>query len=390
MHGSARQKADIDSKPEIIGALPGAERVTRKSPESPPFWKLPWSVAAICDLSSGPKILFAKMWHDAFDSTCCWVGIRLHADSLGVDRGTIRRWVRELERWGLIWVEREWGCCAYHLNTDFMVGKTIPLLVETMKRRDIGWGYKLLLCCLSYRQGENDFCWPKQKVLAEELGLSMRTIQRLLAGIKAKGEVQIRPRRYNRRGGNKYALTCGAVLGGRVFGRNSHTTKSPPLYKKRIAKSYFKALRAKFPPGDLSASSSKDWFGPEAVYIRLVNIGVHEKVARPLAFDQKHPFGSVVQAIHNALILRAVVWKRFEDAGLPRPKFNVAGYVVNALNGARREGKTIGTTKIFRQAAAMSRVIKMAKARRRRDGPPSKAEIADRVHRQKRALGVTA
>jgi len=390
MPTAARQKADIDSQTEIIGDLPGAGKVTEKSIPTVPFWQLPWVVAAICDLSSGAKVLFAKLIFDAWGSSCCRVGVQLQADSLGVDRGTIRRWLRELQCRGLIKIQYEAACCCYHLNPKCRVGGFIPLLAETMKRRDIGWSYKLALCSMSYRQGENDYCWAKQKDLAGDLGLSVRTIQRILAGMKARCEVQIRLRRRNRKSGNKYALTCGAVLGGRVFGANSHTTKSPPLNKTWKAKSYLNALRAKMLPGDLSSSGLRDGFGPEAGYLELVNIGIHEKVARPLAFEDKHPFESIVNAINNAQILRAQFWKRSIDAGFPREKFSVPGYVVNALNGARREGKIVGTTKLFRTAAAMSRAIKIAKARRGRRPLLSDAEIANRVRKWKRALGLPA
>ena len=388
MHNAARKKADTGSQTEIFGALPGAERVAKKSIPTVKFWPLPWVVAAICDLRSGPKALFAKLCFDAWGSNCCRVGVRCQAKSLGVDRVTIRRWLKELKCRGLIKIEYEWACCGYYLNPKYRAGGFIPLLTETMKRRDVGWAYKLVLCSLSYRKANNDYCWAKQKALAEDLGLSVRTIQRVLAVMKAKGEVQIGLRRRNRKYGNKYALTCGAVLGGRIFGASSHTTKSPPLYKKWKAKSYFKAIRAGFLPGDLSASSSEDGFGPEAVYLELVNVGIHEKVARKMALEQLHPFESVVQAKNNAQILRAAVWKRSLDAGLPQPKFNVAGYVVAALNGARREGKIVGTTKLFREAGAMSRALKIAKASRGRWRPPSEAVFAARVRKAKRALGV--
>ncbi|MBA7574852.1 hypothetical protein ES708_16667 [subsurface metagenome] len=126
------------------------------------------------------------------------------------------------------------------------------------------------------------------------------------------------------------------------------------------------------------------------MFERLAGCGVHEKVARPLAFDDKHPFESVVQAINNARLRREVVWKRSLDAGLPRPKFNVAGYVVAALNGARREGKVVGTTRLFREAGAMYRALKIAKARRGRWRPPSEAEFAARRRAAKRALGLPA
>ncbi|MBA7634864.1 hypothetical protein ES703_42462 [subsurface metagenome] len=203
-----------------------------------------------------------------------------------------------------------------------------------------------------------------------------------------RGEVQIRLRKRNRKQGNKYALTCGAVLGGRVFGLNPHTTECTYLYKKRRAKSYFKALRPDFGLRDLSASGSNDGFGPAAVFSRLVSVGVHEKVARPMAFEQLHPFESVVQVINNAQILRATVWQRSLDAGFERPKFSVPGYVVRALNGARSEGKVVGTTRLFREAGAMSRALKVAKARRGKHKPLSEAEFEARRRKAIRALGV--
>jgi len=378
MPSSARQKADTAGKTDISRSLTTGHSGENKSSKKATFWQLPWLVAAICDLSSGAKCLFAKMIFDARGSNCCRVGVRPQAKSLGVDRGTIRRWLRELECRGLTKIEREWACCCYHLDPKCRRGGFVPLLAETMKRRDVGWTYKLVMCSLSYMKADNDFCWPKQKDLAEVLGLSVRTTRRELARAKAKGEVQIGLRRMNRKGGNKYALTCGAVLGRRIFGVNPHRTESPPLYKKRIAKSYFKALRAKFPPGDLSASSSRDWFGPEAVYLLLANVPVAEKVARSLAFIDKHPFESADQAINNMRVNRAAVFERFEDAGLPQPEYNMAGYVINALNGARREGKKVGTTKLFRQTAAKHRAIKIAKARRGRYKQPSVAAFERR------------
>ena len=382
--------ADVGGKSDINRVLPGGGTVAKKSLETVIYWPLFWTVAAICDLSSGAKILFAKLVFDAWGSSCCRVGVRLQAKSLGVDRGTIRRWLRELQCRGLIKIQYEEACCCYHLNPKCRVGAFIPLLAETMKRRDIGWSDKLVLCSLSYMQADNDCCWPKQKAIAGNLGLSVRTIQRALAAMKARGEVQIRLRGRNRKRGNKYALTCGAVLGGRIFGAISHTTKSPPLNKTWKAKSYLNALRAKLLPGDLSSSGLRDGFGPEAGYLELVNVGIHEKVARPLAFDDKHPFESIINAINNAQILRAQFWKRSIDAGFPREKFSVPGYVVNALNGARREGKIVGTTKLFRTAAAMSRAIKIAKARQGSWKPPSEAEFDRRRRAAKRALGLPA
>ena len=390
MSGLARKIADVGGKSKVSRGSVSAEQGAKKSSDTVRFYALPLVVPVICKVSSGAKGLYAKLNSDACGRSWCRVGVGSLANCLGTDNRSIRRWIRELVRCGLIRVGQERACCCYYLNPKYRVGVFIPLLAETMKRKDVGWADKLVMCWMSYRLAGNDYCWAKQKVPAEELGLSVRTIQRVLAGMKERGEVQIRLRRRNRKQGNKYALTCGAVLGGRVFGAISHTTKCTYLYKKWKAKSYFKALRAKFLPGDLSSRGSNGGFGPEAVFFELVNVGIHEKVARPLAFDDKHPFESVVQAINNAQILRAQFWKRSLDAGLPQPKFNLPGYVVRALNGACREGKVVGTTKLFRSAAAMSRALKIAKARRGRRKPLSEAEFDRRRRAAKRALGLPA
>ncbi|MBA7526315.1 hypothetical protein ES705_18476 [subsurface metagenome] len=385
-----RKKLDRKVKTYIQRRVLTEKQGAKKSIPTVKFYPLPWSVAVICDLSSGAKWLYAKLNSDAWGRSWCRVGVGSLAKTLGVDIKTIRQWLMELERFGLIRVGHERACCCYYLIPKYRVGGFVPLLGTVMKRKGVGWAYKLLMCSLSYRQRNNDYCWPKQEVLAEDLGLSVRTIQRESARMKARGEVQIRIRRRNRKYGNKYALTCGALLGGRIFGAISHTTEYPYLYKKWKAKTSFKALRPGFLSGGLSASHSEPLSQAQLVFSELAGCGVHEKVARPLAFDDKHPFESVVQAINNARIKRAAVFKRSLDAGLPRPKFNVAGYVVAALNGACREGKVVGTTRLFREAGAMSRALKKAKARRGRWRPPSEAEFAARRRAAKRALGLPA
>lgn len=388
MHNEVRQKLDSKLKSQNTRRVLTEKQQANKSPETTIFYTLPLVVAMICGLSSGAKGLFAKLNFDAWGRSWCRVGVGSLAKCLGTDSRSIRRWLRELERRGLIRIRHEQEYCCYYLNRRYRVGPTIPLLSETMKRRDIGQSYKLLLCLLSFSQAGNDWCWSMQKELAALLGLSVRTVQRILAAMKARADIQIRLRRLNRQGGNKYALTCGAVLGGRIFGSISHTTICTPLYKNTKAKSYFKAIRQEFLSGGLSPRGPPDGFGPEAVFFELVGCGIHEKVARPMAFEDKQPFESVVQAVNNAKILRAVVWKRAREVGLPDPKFNVAGYVVNALNAARGEGEIVGTTRLFREAGEKFRELREREARRTRHKPPSEAQFERRRRSLIRSLGM--
>jgi hypothetical protein len=390
MPKAVRKKAHRNGKSEVSRTLSTGNSGAKKSSDSVIYYALPLVVAVIKGLSCGAKGLFAVLNFNACGSDSCRVSVGSLARFLGVTRETIRGWARELERRGLIKVVHERAVCCYCLNPKYRVGLFIPLLAETMKRRGVGQTYKLVLCLLAYRQAGNDWTWAEQKALAADLGVSVRQIQRVLAGMKMRGEVQIRLRKRNRKQGNKYALTCGAVLGGRIFGAISHTTESAHLNKKRMTKTSFKALRPDFKPGDLSASGSNDGFGPAAVFSRLVSVGVHEKVARPMAFEQLHPFESVVQVINNAQILRATVWQRALNAGFERPKFSVPGYVVAALNGARREGKIVGTTRLFRDAGEKYRLIKLAKAISAKRKPPSVAKFERKRRAAIRALELLA
>ncbi|MBA7523550.1 hypothetical protein ES705_15677 [subsurface metagenome] len=390
MGQSVRQNVALRMDKADFTGVNGDCSESNKSPKTVIYYRLLFMIAAIKGLSSGAKCLFAKLDFDAYGRKYCRTGVGLLANSLGAERETIRVWLAELDQWGLIKFVHERRRCCYYLAAKYRIGDSIPLLAETMKRRDVGATYKIEMCWLSYQQAKNDCSWPKQKNDAEVLGVSTRTIRRTIKAMKAKGEVQIWLRRLNRKYGNKYILTLGAVHGGRIFGENPHRTTSAHLNKNMKAKSSLSAMRAKSLAGYLSASGTVAGFGPEAVASELLGCGIHAKVARPMAFEQKHPYESVVQAINNAQILRATLWRQAQKRGMQRPYFTIPGYVVNALNRARREGKTVGTTKIFRGAGDMTRKRKLAKAAAAIHKPMSQRAFERRRRELIRSLGLTA
>ncbi len=363
---------------------------SNKSQETTIFYISPSDVSSINRLSSGSKGLLAKLRFDAGRKNYCRTGVGSLANSLGAEKQTIRRWAQVLEKQGLIKVVHERRCCSYHLKRKNKRGDSIPLLAETMKRTDVNHTYKSLMCWISYRQGAKEETWAMQEDMAWDLGVSVRTIQRELAKMKARGEVQINLRRKNRKYGNRYALTIGANLGGRIFGKDPHTTQSHPLNKTLKAKSSSDKKRQRIRASILSESRLKNKYDPEPVERLLLGIRINPKVARPMAFIDKPPLENVVQAISNGKILRAYIWQRATRAGWPRPYFNLAGYVIRALNRARKEVKTIGTTRLFREASG-----KYYKYQREKDGREKQPRKTDDqvkawVDGQKRALGVIA
>ena len=390
MNAIPSKKVDVVGKTELYGDLDVGLAIAKQNQPTIKFYRLPLMVAVFCELSFGAKLLYAALNWMANGSNVCQTSVEKLADRLGTWPATIRKWRSELERFGLIKVGNGWPSKRCYLKPLFRRGGFIPILNTIAEQRGKSPGEKLLLSLIAYRQRDNDWCWGKQEDLAAELGMSLRTVQLIQDRLSKAKQIQCLSNAVNRNRGKRCRIEYQWGLGNRIFGSKTHAQIAPPIDKTLKVRSSFIEKPAKFKFGDLSARGSEDGFGPEAVFLELVNVGIHEKVARPMAFEQNHPPESVAQAINNAQILRAQKWKPAEEARQPRPKFSVPGYVVNALNGARREGKIVGTTKLFRSAAAMSRAIKIAKARRGRRPPLSDTEIADRVRKWKRALGLPA
>ena len=173
------------------------------------LYPLPLSVARIKGLSSGAKMLFARLVFGARGCNLVRTGAGPLAASLAASKQAIRRWRRALEKSGLIKVERDGKSYGYHLNRKYTNGESIALPAETMERRDVTRLYKLMLCFLLARQDGRGCMWASQKKIARDLGCSEIGGREVLKAMKAKGEVQVRLRGTSRRQCNEYTLTLG-------------------------------------------------------------------------------------------------------------------------------------------------------------------------------------
>ena len=116
--------------------------------------------------------------------------------------------------------------------------------------------------------------------------------------------------------------------------------------------------------GDLS---SKDQQHHACTLLR--RYGVDYEVARAIVYDQHTPVESIENVIKNGLAKQT---KPEHTDG----KFVLeAGYIVEALNQARREGKIVGATSLSKKLAAKLSV------KREKYRPPSQAEIQKRKRR---------
>ncbi len=380
----------FSTESDIITGQSGGDQEAKKSPKTVIFYRLPLVVSAIKGLSPGAKALFAVLFFRAYGGRSCRVGLRTLARLMAADRSSVRGWRKELADRRIIIVVHERELCNYFLAPKYRVGKSIPLLSEIMKRKGVSRSEKLLFSLLSYKEGSEERSWSKQWELARDLGCSLRTIRRGVKSIKSRCKAQIRVRRLNRKNGNTYTITLGAVKEGRIFGDNSHRTESPHINKKRKVGSVLEDLRQRLHGKILSKRPSPDPFGPWAVADLAIEAGINEKVARQLAFEDMQPYESFAQAMDNAEIKRAYVWQEAARQGKSQPYFNKAGYIVNALKGAKKEVKTIVTTRLYRRAAKELRKHKRQNIAAKNKKPMSKRTFERRRRKLIRSLGVIA
>ncbi len=110
----------------------------------------------------------------------------------------------------------------------------------------------------------------------------------------------------------------------------------------------------------------------ERAYRLLLRYGVDRKVATAIVFEQLTPPESIEEAVKNGLVK-----EKYEKGFILKP-----GYIVEALNTARRESKVIGPTK---KSKALKRVL--SEKQKNRGSPPiSQTEFEKRKKKQLAAI----
>ena len=115
-----------------------------------------------------------------------------------------------------------------------------------------------------------------------------------------------------------------------------------------------------------------------AAFSLLICRGVDEQVAQSLVFEQKHPLASIENVIKNGLAKEHDAKRTGGDYRLE------PGYIVKALNTARKEGKVVGSTKSSRE---LSKQLS-AKRNAKKNTPLSQEEFEKRKRRNIASLKV--
>ena len=182
-------------------------RATARDIETDRSYYLPCAVARLTTLTSGAKLLYAVLKTLAWDSDVVSVSAPTLAEMIGGCQELIFNWCRRLECQGLIKIMNDRRCSRYSLLPVDEGTVFIRLDGDVLARRGLGHSEKLLLCYLSWLQGDNPCCRPMQKEIGSDLGLSIPTVSSTANKLKAAGIIQFGCGLINGQARNWYRVT---------------------------------------------------------------------------------------------------------------------------------------------------------------------------------------
>jgi len=232
---------------------------------------------------------------------------------------------------------------------------------------------KLLYGEITALCNQEGFCWASNSYFASLYNKDTRTVKRWISQLIEKGHIRSE---IDKPAGNKrrlYLVTKMPLPGGKnALGSGQKfpepRDKNAPHNSKDNTTPNITDNRGKVSPQrDLSSKQDPRHY---AITL-LMRYDVDQEVARKMVYDQHTPLESIEEVIKNGLA------KEQSSGG----KFVLeAGYIVKALNGARKEGKTVGPTKASKNLSAQ------LKARKRKKPPMSPKEFQAKKRRDVAAL----
>jgi len=297
------------------------------------FIIIPGSILKNPGLTASQKLVFAILQFRQGKNGRCYPSLETIAGDLGISRTAAIRAVSGLEAAGLIKVERRYRQSnIYRVDTRH---DEYWLRIESAAlTAPITPAAKLIFSYLTFRVGANSEAWQHQKTIAADLGISKRTVIRIIASLEKASYIQVGHVHGGRKRSNKYRIT------GKIFNSLVLSPQSDYRVTKRDSKSNtLKEVKRKSPEKLFQRPLSTP---ADLAYRRLTWSGVHPKVASSIAYDQAHPPEAIEAAIENA----AVREKSARDQG---KAFARAGYIIASLNKARSECHTVKRSPAARQ-----------------------------------------
>jgi len=296
------------------------------------FVSVPASVKASPKLSATAKLLYGVLRFYQYGNDNCWPTTATLAHALGVCRDSISRAIRQLEDVGLLQVERRFKRSSIYIVKPVMDEQFSRIPANLLAVPGMSATEKLLIASLTFKSNnESEQAWPHQATLAAELGCSRSTVLRSLEKLENEHRIQVRHRGGGRARGNFYRVNGDFNCLNLQHGEAKSVAKADTKHKNPIdSKNKTGFTESNF--GTLSDDRQ------DKAYRLLMRHGVHREVAYSLVYEQRHPPGSIVNAVANA-ITRQASFARIDP--FRAEVFKVGGYIVASLNGARRENHTV-------------------------------------------------
>ncbi len=238
---------------------------------------------------------------------------------------------------------------------------------------ELSSGEKLLYGEITALCNEKGYCWASNKYFAKLYGKHVDTITRWLKNLV---ELEYIRSIIDRDAGNSRRLYLSAKVqiatcknaGSLPAPMRVAASKNAVQNNKDNNKLKNKDNNSKdFSPGKLSKTNAES-----RGYSLLIQVGVAAKVAKAIVFEQQTPLESIEEAIKNGLAKG-----KYQTGFVLEP-----GYIVAALNGARKEGKVVGPTK---KSNKLKNQIEQKKKLANRQ-PMNETEFADRKNRFLKSL----
>jgi len=394
---------------------------------------VPGGVLADRQLSGNAKLVHGALAYHQGKNLSCWPGVRCLAKEIGVSQKTVSLAIDHLVEAGLILRLRRYR--RSNLYSVRLLSNQAWLVVEydLLSQTDLSALEKLLIALLHYRsyRSEASETWPLQQDLAQQLGCSARSINRIVHDLKTRGYLQVKKRPGQ---ASDYRLTCKAsqfcaqiLTYAKITSQKDKTSVENRVTRQTYLPfdraTMFEALSLnsgiaygdkqfnlgaspRTPPAAAAGTticgsaglaqfacqilfagtaSTDSETTKERAFQALISQGIARKVARSIVYEQCHPLLSIQNAIANGIILQE--HKQQKEQRLCT--FRLPAYIVGTLNGARAEAKTVPPSTLFRRARARFNAQRRA-AKWNSENAKSVAECTAEKEKLRRAWGLTA
>ncbi len=299
-----------------------------------------------CKLSLRLYYFWALLDAHQGDRESCSPSILRLALECRVSERQIKRWLAKLRRLRYIRVDWRGKRNRYRVNRSRNITTFVFVDPRWIHRLGLSINQACVLGYVSFRCNGKPESWFSLSEAALALGLCRRAIDMCLAVLAAWDFIEIRPGRKSGGRTNRYKLT---VFGELTAGENYQhvpAQKCPLLRNTLPTVGHSYACFARNGRARSGFGLSSGCRPDREPYELLRSIGVHSKVARPMAIQWQDYPESINNAFLNAAYLAEADAETLRRHNLAPLRGSPNSYALGTLNGALSEGHRVKLSKL--------------------------------------------